>query len=259
MKKVFLCGDTVTGIYSGIYDAWKLTPRVGEVGIAIQGMVEQELFCEYIETEEHEKKAVAVERLIRNHLGYEAYGALYQAILSPDSKKGDAVLNTMLAAKEIPDSHKIMHHLKSPYVQKVFELSRSVGNEAHSFKEFLRFRELENGILFAKINPKSQVLTCIANHFANRLPLENWLIYDETHKMTLVHEARKQWILLVDETMNLEKTKYISEEERVFEKLWKGFCETISVKERENRDLQRQHLPIRYRHNLVEFTKEMEE
>ena len=259
MRKVLICSDTVTGIYSGIYDAWKQMPQVGEIGIAMKGMIEQELFCDYIEVEENEKKAIAVEQLIKKHLGYEAYGALYHALLSSDEKKGDAVLNTMLEAKKIPNSRKIMNHLKSPYVQKVFELSRNVRNEAHSFKEFLRFRELENGILFSKINPKAQVLTCIANHFANRLPLENWLVYDETHKMALVHEANKRWVLLVDETMNLEKTKYISEEERVFEKLWKGFCETISIKERENQELQRQHLPIWYRNNMVEFTKETEE
>lgn len=256
VKKIFVCGDTITGIYSGIYDAWKMMPKPGEVGIAIRGLVEQELFCEYVETIESERKAIAVENLIKKHLGYEAYWDLYHAILSPDERKGDVVLNTILEAKGIPNSKKIMNHLKSPYVQKVFELSRTVGNEAHYFKEFLRFRELESGILFAKINPKSQVLTCIADHFANRLPLENWLVYDETHKMVLVHEAKKQWVILVNETMNLEKAKSLSEKERMFEKLWKGFCETISIKERENKELQRQHLPIWYRRNMVEFTKE---
>ncbi len=232
-------------------------PKPGEVGIAIRGMVEQELFCEYVETEESERKAVAVEKLIKKHLGDEAYRDLYYAILSPDEKKGDVVLNTMLEAKIIPNSKKIMNHLKSPYVRKVFELSRTVGNEVHYFKEFLRFRELRSGILFAKINPKSQVLTCIADHFANRLPLENWLVYDESHRMVLVHEAKKQWVILVDETMNFEKVKNFSNAEWMFEKLWKGFCDTISIKERENRELQRQHLPMWYRKNMVEFTKEL--
>ena len=255
MKKVFICSDTITGIYSGIYDAWKLVPKLGEVGIAIQDMVEQELFCDYIEADESEQKALAVEKLIKRHLGYEVYWNLYHAVLSHDEKKGDAILGTMLEAKEIPNSKKIMNHLTSPYVRKVFELSRAVSNEAHYHKEFVRFRELENGVLFAKINPKAQVLTCIADHFSNRLPLENWLVYDETHKMVLVHEARKHWLILIDEEMEIEKVKKYSQTEKMFETLWRDFCKTISIQERENKELQRQHLPIWYRGNMVEFTK----
>lgn len=255
MKKVFVCDDTITGIYSGIYDAWKLALQEEQVGIAIRGMIEQELFCDYVEVIQSEKKAIAVEKMIQKHLGDEAYYNLYLSLLSHDEKKADAVLGTMLEARKIPNSKKIMNHLASPNVQKVFQLSRMVGNEVHYHREFLRFRELENGVLFAKMNPKNRVLTCIADHFANRLPLENWLVYDETHKMVLVHEEKKQWVILVDTEMDSEKIKNYSRTEKMFEELWQGFCKTISIKERENKELQRQHLPLWYRSNMVEFTK----
>ena len=255
MKKVFICEDSISGIYSGIYDAWKLALQDEMVGIAIQGMVEQELFSNYVEVVVNEKKTIAVENLIKKHLGSEVYWNIYHALLSHDEKKGDAVLGMMLEARKIPNSKKIMNHLTNPNVQKVFQLCRTVGNEAHSHKEFLRFRELENGVLFAKSNPKAKILTCIAYHFSNRLPLENWIVYDETHKEILVHEARKQWVLVIDARIDLEKTKNFSQEETKFEMLWKDFCETISIKERENKKLQRQHLPLWYRDNMVEFTK----
>ena len=51
-----------------------------------------------------------------------------------------------------------MEHLSHPMVEKVFELSRSVGGEAHNLKGFLRFRELENGVLYAPITPKARCL-----------------------------------------------------------------------------------------------------
>lgn len=255
MKKVFVCSDTVTGIFSGIYDAWKLNLEGEQVGVSLKHALLQELFCEYLEVEESERKAAAVENLIKKHLGDEAYWHLYHAILAEDEDKGDAVLGMMIEAKRIPDSRKIMDHLSHPKVQRVFELSRKVSNEAHSYKEFVRFRELNSGVLFAKINPKNQVLTCIAEHFSNRLPLENWLIYDETHHMVLLHRERTQWVLVVGEEIDLTKTKCLSEEERRVEKLWKGFTESISIKERENPKLQRQHLPIRYRENMIEFAQ----
>ena len=72
-----------------------------------------------------------------------------------------------------------MGHLSHPAVRTVFELSRAVGREIHAWKEFLRFRELEGGILYARITPKNFVLPGIAGHFADRFPLEDYVVYDE--------------------------------------------------------------------------------
>ena len=63
------------------------------------------------------------------------------------------------------------------------------GAEAHSLKGFVRFKELSGGILYSEIAPKSQVLTCLAPHFADRLSTENWMICDKTHEEYAVHEA----------------------------------------------------------------------
>lgn len=253
MKRVYVCKDTITGIFSAIYEAWKTRLREEQLGIALRGKMEQELFCEYMEVEEDERKTIAVENLIKKHLGYEAYWDIYHAVLSNDAEKGDAILGAMLEARNIPDSRKIMQHLTHPKVRKIFELSRNVSNEAHFYLELVRFTELENGILFAKIAPKNQVLTCIGDHFSNRLPLENWMIYDETHGMFLVHQASRHWILVLNEKLNIEETKKQSASERTYSKLWKCFFESISIEARESYERQRQHLPLRYRENLPEF------
>lgn len=92
MKKVFICENTMTGIYSGIYDAWKMKPTREQVGIALRGNIEQELFCEYVESEPSEKKADVVEHMIQKHLGMEAYREIYHAMLSHNTEKGNAVL-----------------------------------------------------------------------------------------------------------------------------------------------------------------------
>lgn len=255
MKTVYVCSDTITGIYSAIYDAWKTGRPKEECGIAIRGMIETELFSTYEEVIETEHKARAVEHLIRKHLGTLAYLDLYQACLAADGKKADAVLGTMMAAREIPDSHKIMEHLGHPAVEKVFELSRSVGNEAHLLKGFIRFQELRNGVLYARFKPKTQVLTCLAPHFADRLPNENWMIYDEMHHMCVVHEAGKQWILVWDEFGGEKSRIRFSDKERMYAGLWQGFCQAIAIETRENPECQRQHLPLRFRPNMVEFAE----
>lgn len=253
MTKVYVCQDNITDLFSAIYDAWKECRETGDAEIGFRGNVETKFFCEYVEVEGSEEKAAAVQRLIENNLGAEVYKMLYFAALSSDMEKGNAIWGTMVAARKTENCTKIMQHLTEPSVRKAFELYRNVANEAHFFKEILRFRELKSGILFAKIEPKSQVLTILAPHFTNRLPLENFMIYDETHQMFVVHEAKKNWVLVSGVGVDFEGLDSYSEAELEIERLWRGFFQSIAIKERENYKGQRQHFPIWYRKNAVEF------
>ena len=221
MKKIYICRDDRTEMLSAIYDAWKEN-RNKEVGIGLLGKTQQQLFCEY-------------------------------ALLCEDAMKAEAILHVMQAARQVKPSKRIMDFLGNPSVAKVFEMKRRVSNEAHYFIEFVRFRELENGVLFSEIEPKNRVLTCIAEHFADRFPMENWVIYDNTHQEFLVHPAGKHWVLVQGEVPEWNVTEQITEAEKEYEKLWKGFFKTISIKERENLKCQRTHIPVKYRKNVTEF------
>lgn len=253
MKKIYLCEQTMNGMYSALYDAWKLS-RHEEAGIAFKDTVEHQLFCEYIEVEECESKCDAIDRLIRKNLGESAYWDIYHALLSEDAERADAVFHVLLAARKIKDSRRIMEHLTDPAVEKVFELKRSVANEAHLFVEFIRFRELENGVMFSEITPKNRVLTCIGDHFSDRFPLENWMIYDKTHKEFLLHRAHTRWILVTGEEVDEEMTNRVTEQEKEFGHLWQGFFETIAIEERVNPVCQRTHLPLHFRRDMIEFS-----
>ena len=253
MKKVYICSDTEEGIFSAIYDAWKTRLGEASLGIALRGTVEQAFFCEYLEVEESGKKMIAVQNLIRRHLGEYAYWNIYHALLSHDLEKGDAILGTMLASRTIPDSRKIMEHLTNAKVQKVFQLGRKVANEAHYYKEFVRFEELQDGILFSEIEPRNRILTCTAEHFSNRFPLENWVIYDKTHKEALVHEKGRKWILAKDVRDLMRGRATTTDAELLYVNLWKTFFKSISITERESYERQRQNLPLLFREHMTEF------
>ncbi len=253
MKQVYICQDTVTGICSALYDAWK-EARDQEAGVELKGKIQQRLFCEYREVTESESKSAALQRMIKRNLGYNTYWDIYHAILSDDDEKAEVVFRMMQQARKLEDSTRIMEHLGNPDVARVFELSRRVSNEAHAYKEFIRFRELENRVLFSEITPKSQVLTCIAGHFADRFPLENWMIYDKTHETFLIHVERRPWKLVRGEMLNMDAASRVTEEQRKYEELWRGFFNSIAIKERENPRLQQTHLPKRYRREMTEFS-----
>jgi len=253
VKTIYICSDSEQGIFSAIYDAWRT--KLGEemLGIALRGFVEQELFSEYVEVTEEEKKRVAVQALIRKHLGEHAHWNIYHALLSHDTQKGDAILGMMLEARRIPDSKRIMGHLTHPKVEKVFSLARKVANEAHYYQEFVRFEEREDGILFSKIAPQNRVLTCLAEHFTNRYPLEHWMIFDETHNQAIIHEKGKRWILVQDICEKLQGKSKLSFEETGYVNLWNTFFQSVSIKERESYKRQRGNLPLRFREHMTEF------
>ena len=252
MRQVYVCRDTITGLYSALHDAWKEN-RDSEAEIEIERAVQRQLFCEYKTVAEDSKKAMRLERMIKRYLGYNACWDIYRALLSGENRKGTAVFRTMQEARKIRDSRKIMEHLGNPDVAQVFAMSRQVSNEAHMYEEVIRFRELENGVLFSEIAPRSQVLTCIGDHFADRFPLENWMIYDKTHEVFLVHKKQEQWILVWGGNPDREQVCRISDEEKKYAGLWKGFFHSVSIRERENPECQRNHLPLRFRPYMTEF------
>ena len=200
-----MCTDTITGLYSAIHDAWK-EKRDSEAEIEITDSGQRQLFCEYKVVEESRDKALRLERMIKRYLGYNAYWDIYLALLSDDPEKGTAVFRAMQESRRISNSRKIMEHLGNSDVARVFAMSRQVSNEAHMYEEVIRFRELENGVLFSEIAPKSQVLTCIADHFADRFPLENWMIYDKTHECFSFTDNKRSG-LLYGEKSRTKKTR----------------------------------------------------
>lgn len=263
MRIIYVCEDSLTGIFSGIYEAWKRKMTAEEAGLEVGDSFERRLFCEYIFCKAEERKALVVIRMIQKNLGADVYEKISYALLSADRRKAEMVFRAMLEAKKLSRKDRLMEHLGNEAVRAVFGMYRQVANEAHHYKGFVRFRELKNKTLFAKIEPKHAVLPCIAEHFADRFPQENWVIYDKTHEVFLIHEKGKRYYFLQqymcmkgDSGSAQNIVGGFSEEEMDYETLWKGFVQSISVAERENRALQNQNLPLRFRTNLVEFSKE---
>ena len=129
-------------------------------------------------------------------------------------------------------------------------MARKVGTEAHRFLQFVRFRELENGILFSEIEPKSHIIAMVAPHFEDRLPEENWIIYDATHNLAAVHARRTPWVLTRETAFY---SLLSSKKETDYGELWKIFFHTISIESRKNPTCQRNMLPLWYRKNMLEF------
>ena len=80
------------------------------------------------------------------------------------------------------------------------------------------------------------------------------MIYDKTHREFLVHRAKRQWAIVAGAELAREAAENISQDEVEYEKLWKGFFQSVSIKERENPKCQRSNLPLRWRREMTEFS-----
>lgn len=108
---------------------------------------------------------------------------------------------------------------------------KEVGNEAEKFRGILRFSELEEGMLFASINPTQNVAPILAEHFKNRLSAESWAIYDVNRQIAAVYEEGKVSIVEVEDP-NLELK--VSKSEEDLRQIWRNYYRHLGIEDRRN-------------------------
>ena len=311
--KIFVCENSIEGIFTGVYDAWEAAREIGHSHCKLEtlppdygnGIMKNqndrndhlsirdecrnyELFSEYIYVKTDQDKTEKVTKTVCERMGYTVYRELCKAILAEapdllyggrdtDYDKGDAVYRTMVIGLSMKCGEEVLTNLANPYVARIFELTRRVGNEYLHWIGFLRFHELRNGVMFARIAPENNLLAMMAPHFADRLPLENFMIYDERRGLFIIHgvgnldnprnsgnpgnpgnsgntvPVENTWAIVQGEKPNEEAITDYSDREEYYQELFTSFCKTIAIESRVHTSLQTQMLPLKIRKYMVEF------
>ena len=251
-----VCEDSIEGIFTAIYEAYAMRTDHNRIALQVGDIDNYRLFCEYIPITTDIDKVNKVSGTLKRRLGDEVFRILCYALAAEEADKATAVYRTVVLGLSLSDGRKVLERLADDNVRIVSELYRRVWNETHHLMGFVRFQELENHILFAKIGPKSNVITLLADHFADRLPLEHFVIYDEIRSIFLIHPAKKEWFCVTGETLDTAFTKKYSDKEEEYQEMFRHFCHKIAIKERENLELQKQMLPLRFQHYMTEFMGE---
>lgn len=247
---IYICENTPDGIFTAIYDAWAARIPDGQLFILPDGEFSLELFAQYRYVETDMEKAVKVARSVSRKISPEAYRQIYAVSLSHEEEKIMAIYHFLKLGFQVGTGVTGMH--ARPEVCKVFEICRNVVNESHSFREFVRFAELPDGILLARIKPKNFVLPLMADHFADRFPEEHFVIVDDNSEMGVFHERGKQWFLSPIDREAIERL-WNSGRSQEFERLWKTFFKAIAIEQRRNYRCQRNMCALRYRDYMLEF------
>lgn len=133
-------------------------------------------------------------------------------------------------------------------VAPVMAAVKTVYNEAHRMKEFVRFTDYGTSLV-SVIEPQHNVLPLIADHFCARLPQETFMIYDKGRGVAFVHAPDCRRFVTLDEL----ELPPMTDEEKKFRKLWKLFYDTVEIKERHNDRTRMNHCPKYYWRHMTEF------
>ena len=179
---------------------------------------------------------------------------LYYVFLSTDDNKELIIYYFLLNSLKYKGKIIYMRNLRC--VDKVSKISHYVSREAHKLKGFTRFKELENRVLYAEINPLNNVLELLSNHFKNRLKNELWIIKDVNRKMLSIYD-KNNFYIINESDFKLLNNK-LSNNEKNIQNMWKSFYKTIGIKERKNDCCRMNFMPKKYWKYILEMSDEIE-
>ena len=248
---VFTCDDNFEAIMTCIYDAWSARLGHNNIRLETEPIIQPELFCDYIHVDADPQKAQKLVQAIQQKISFAAFQTTFSAAMAFHENKLDYIYRFLILGFHIGAT--VLNMLQEPSISAIFQLNRKVGNEAHFFREFTRFAAIGDGFLLSHIEPKCNILTLIAPHFADRMPSENWIIVDDSRRLAIVHPADEEFYLTTLNQKEFDTFLQSKQQPDEFVDLWKGFFHSVAIKERTNYQCQRNMMPLWYRKNVTEF------
>ena len=226
---VYLCDNSIEGIFSAIYKAWEAGTSHTDVRCA-DVVSNYSLFENYINI----RTDLTLSDKVANTIKLKLSNDIYEMIFT--------------VAQSIADN------INDEYIFQFNKIYKKAANEAHFYIEILRFNENANGFLTARIEPDNNIIYMIIDHFNDRLHCENFLIYDVRRNIAYIHMNNNTAFFYNDYNNELLKQlDDFSDNENDIQNLWIRFYNTIAIKERVNYKCQINMLPLKYRKYLPEL------
>lgn len=231
--KIIVYDGTFEGFLTVIFTSYKENFKV-----KIESEKDQISFLDqkYIKT--NFEKAKRVEDSIKKNISKEFYYDIKIAFKS-DYKNKDTIIARLIKLSFLKGEKIIKSTNK--YAIAFNKMVKNYSREAHAFKGLLRFKEIQEGFLFAKYESHNDILEDLSRHFLQRMPKEKFVIYDKNRNKAFVSIYGNFEVV---EILNLDIKE--SKKEEFFQNLWIGFYDAIAIKERKNKKLMIENMPKKY-------------
>jgi len=163
----------------------------------------------------------------------------------------------MLIRKIFEKGPALLENYADPDVLAVKKADRRVSREAERVAQFIRFQKTADDIYFAAYEPDYDVIPMVLGHFRDRFADQHWLVYDTKRKKGYYYDGREvQWVSLssdkIDASTGDVDASVLSEDEILFQRLWKQYFRSICIDQRLNLKLHQQKVPKKYWKYLTE-------
>lgn len=132
----------------------------------------------------------------------------------------------------------------------VKKIAQKVARERLFLIQFTRFQKMADGTFFAAVSPQYNALPLSLDYFTDRFADQSWLIYDLKRRYGYFYDRVSVTEVTLPEGDGLlpawPDDRLMAEDERLFQELWKGYFQAMTIRERINPNLQRQHMPRRF-------------
>ena len=141
-----------------------------------------------------------------------------------------------------------------PDVLEVRNTCRRVLHEQLRMKQFIRFQKAKDGSYLAVVSPDHNVLPLITDHFSDRFNDQPWLIYDAHRHYGYYYDGKavihvtfeNETEVPFDLSNGKMDTDILSDNDQLFQDLWRTYFKAICIKERMNPKKQLSDMPRRY-------------
>lgn len=249
--QVFTCEPDWESMLSCMYEAWASKLGHKNISLALEPVDQYTLFDSYVHVDYDPDKSDSVALAVKRNISPYFYSQLAYASMAYEPEILDVIYRVMILGFAYGAG--VLNDVRYEAVMRLREISTRVGKEACRFKEAVRFHEVAKGLLVAHIEPKSRILVTTGPAFEDRMPSENWMIIDDVHREAVIHPKNTEFYMRKLTEYELEQLLETEKANDRYTDMWKVFFDSISIKERENYRLQRNHSPLWARKHIVEF------
>ncbi len=192
---------------------------------------------------------------LERKLPREVRGMIMHVWLSEEPGSDELLFRYMRKVFDAP--HAVSTDFADDDMLEAKKLAHKVNKEALYLIQFVRFQRAGDDTFFAAVSPKYNALPLVLEHFKDRFADQKWLIYDLRRSYGFFYDLEKTTeVTLLDDNENFPggklDEKLMAEDEKLFQDLWRGYFKSMTIKERINPKLHRQHLPRRFWKYLTE-------
>lgn len=249
---VFFYDNTFEGLLTAVFDAY--SRKVFPDKLLIEGDIPPLFMTDSYTVITQEDKASRVWKGLEKKMSKLARNMLTYAWLSEEEGTGDLLFRYI--KKTLNSTLPIETNFGDSDVLEVHQMAKRVSHERHYLIMFVRFQKAADDIFFAPVSPRHNALPLTIPHFKDRFADQKWVIYDVKRHYGFYYDLHTVVEMTLDNDDHLLSGKLdenlMAEDEKIFQELWKGYFKAMTIKERINLKLQRQHMPKRFWKYLTE-------